>query len=34
MGRPGVLEVDIPAEASSGIRVTGTAVALVPGPSS
>ncbi len=34
MGRPGVLEVDIPAEPSSGIRVTGTAVALVPGPSS
>ena len=30
MGRPGMLEVDIPAEASSGIRVTGTAVALEP----
>ncbi len=31
MGRPGVLEVDIPADPSSGIRVTGTAVALGSG---
>jgi PhzF family phenazine biosynthesis protein len=31
MGRPGVLEIGIPAESSSGIDVTGTAIALEPG---